>query len=845
MNHRTWSLSPFILRTLFIVAALVAAAVAAPGMRAANLLDADSSATAISSSANPSALGQSVTLTAQVTRTGAGATPTGTVAFKDESATLPGCGSVSLNGSARATCTLATLSGGAHSITAVYSGGGGLPGSTSPVLTQAVEKAGAAASVTSHTPNPSIVGQPITVGFKVTPASVGGFVPTGNVTVSDGTDSCTAPISAGSCTLKPTSAGAKALTASYGGDGNFNSLLSASGLAHTVGKANTTTTIISHTPDPSVVGGTVTISFQVTVNPPGSGTPTGLVTVTAGSSNCVGAVGHAACTLLFTSPGTKVFTAAYGGDANFNPSSTATGSSHTVIKADTATTITTDTPDPSVVGQTVPIHFSVAASAPGTGTPTGNVTVTDGTISCTATAAAGSCNLTFTSVGSKSLTASYVGDSNYNTSSTAAPTAHTVNKADATVMITSHLPQPSVVGQAVAVGFAVSASAPGGGTPTGNVTVTDGTISCTATVAVGTCNLTFGTQGLKTLNATYAGDTNYNTSSTLTGTPHSVKTATTVTITGHTPNPSTVGQAVAVPFTVASVPPGGSPTGNVTVSDGVSSCTATVAAGTCNITLMTAGARSLTATYAGDATFSGSTSPAVVQTVNKANTTTAITAHIPNPVSTWQVVTISFHVTVTPPGSGAPTGTVTVNAGEVTCTAAAGHGDCTVAFKTPGSKVLTATYSGDANYNASTSSPVGHTVNRANTVTTIISQSPEPSDAGQSVHVQFSVSPEMTIGGVPTGSVLVTDGVDACAGTAEGGACDIVLNTVGLRTLQATYMGDASFNGSPSPKVYHNVNEAPPAEVPEADTLLLMGAGLSGIAAWLGRRWRQARAGRR
>src|SRR5207302_7410460 len=69
--------------------------------------------------------------------------------------------------------------------------------------------------------------------------------------------------------------------------------------------------------------------------------------------------------------------------------------------------------------------------------------------------------------------------------------------------------------------------------------------------------------------------------------------AMTTTITGHTPNPSAVGQAVAVTFTVTSS--GGTPTGNVTVGDGTATCVGTVAAGTCNLTPTTAGAKTLTA----------------------------------------------------------------------------------------------------------------------------------------------------------------------------------------------------------------------------------------------------------
>src|SRR5581483_9963775 len=148
--------------------------------------------------------------------------------------------------------------------------------------------------------------------------------------------------------------------------------------------------------------------------------------------------------------------------------SASAAASHTVDKASTTTTITSDTPDPSVVGQAVTVAFSVAVTSPGAGTPTGNVTVTDGTVSCTGTVAAGSCSLTITSAGPKSLTATYAGDANFNGSASAAA-SHTVDKASTTTTITSDTPDPSVVGQAVTVAFSVTVNAPGTGTPTGNV----------------------------------------------------------------------------------------------------------------------------------------------------------------------------------------------------------------------------------------------------------------------------------------------------------------------------------------------------------------------------------------
>jgi Ca2+-binding RTX toxin-like protein len=91
----------------------------------------------------------------------------------------------------------------------------------------------------------------------------------------------------------------------------------------------------------------------------------------------------------------------------------------------TITSITGDAPDPSVVGQPITVQYNVAPAAGGA-TPTGTVTVSDGTDSCTGTVAAGQCSLTFTSAGTKNLTASYTGDGNFS-SSTSAPESHAVN----------------------------------------------------------------------------------------------------------------------------------------------------------------------------------------------------------------------------------------------------------------------------------------------------------------------------------------------------------------------------------------------------------------------------------
>jgi hypothetical protein len=98
-----------------------------------------------------------------------------------------------------------------------------------------------------------------------------------------------------------------------------------------------------------------------------------------------------------------------------------------VNKADTTTTITSDTPDPSNIGQAVTVNFTVVANAPGSGTPTGNVTVIDGNgNTCTGTVAAGTCSLTMNTPGNNTLTATYAGDGNFNGSFGTA--SHDVNQ---------------------------------------------------------------------------------------------------------------------------------------------------------------------------------------------------------------------------------------------------------------------------------------------------------------------------------------------------------------------------------------------------------------------------------
>jgi hypothetical protein len=287
-----------------------------------------------------------------------------------------------------------------------------------------VSLASTTTTISSHLPNPSTVGQLVTITYSVTSS---GGTPSGNVTVSDGTDSCTGTVAAGGCSITFLSKGTKTLVATYEGDENFDSSVSV-GVTHVVNedspsKADTTTVIISHTPNPSGIGEEVTITYAVTSD---SGTPSGNVMVSDGTDNCTGTVADGGCSIIFLSSGLKTLVAIYQGDENFN-SSFSPGVTHVVTedtssKADTTTVIISHTPNPSKVGQVVNVSYNVASVG---GTPTGDVVVSDGTESCTGTVHLGICSLSFSSVGTKKLIAIYVGDSDFN-SSISAEVSHTV-----------------------------------------------------------------------------------------------------------------------------------------------------------------------------------------------------------------------------------------------------------------------------------------------------------------------------------------------------------------------------------------------------------------------------------
>jgi hypothetical protein len=123
-------------------------------------------------------------------------------------------------------------------------------------------------------------------------------------------------------TISSLAVGGHTIAASYTPDtDSFTG--SAGTLSQTVNKANTTT-VVTSSANPSVYGQAVTFTATVNVVAPGAGTPTGSVQFSVDGSPYGSPVtlsgGQAAVTISSLAVGGHSITASYGGDGNFNGS---------------------------------------------------------------------------------------------------------------------------------------------------------------------------------------------------------------------------------------------------------------------------------------------------------------------------------------------------------------------------------------------------------------------------------------------------------------------------------------------------------------------------------------------
>ena len=440
-----------------VLSGLVAGAEVQPAALAATT-------TTLTSAPDPANPPTSITFTVTVAGPSGGTTaPTGTVSLSGitglQPATLtPGVGPNA--GTSTATFVVSTnpfiaagqtppvtLAPGQYSVQATYAGDANDATSTSTALTQTVAKIPTGLGFLLSTPNPSLLGQPVTFAVVAAPGITNinetGPTPTGSINLFDngvavGMGALTPspqPAVGGinstvSFTLQNLPAGINTITATYPGDANYAATGPTALVLH-VEAASTTTVAIA--PNPAALGQPAIVAVTVK-GPTGAGVPTGLVTYVASSSDLNGGnntgvtlsgfapldpTGRAVIGLLPPTTGSYVLTVNYLGDNSFLSSFSTIMTLRVLLP--TRTTLAA-APSPSTAGHAV--TFTATVGGITGGLPPGTVTFRDGTkVLGTATLnTAGHATLTTAALtaGRHAITATYNGSSQFATSGSAA-----------------------------------------------------------------------------------------------------------------------------------------------------------------------------------------------------------------------------------------------------------------------------------------------------------------------------------------------------------------------------------------------------------------------------------------
>jgi large repetitive protein len=576
----------------------------------------------------------------------------------------------------------------------------------------------------TSSPNPSNFGQNVALTVTVTQApGASEGTPTGTVSFTDTYNGTTGPLgtpqtlAGGKATLNITTLGPGThnIVAAYSGNTYYLSNTSNT-VTQVVNEKITVTLVNSSGNNPSILGTNVTFQATVTIT---GGIPVnnavsfydGTTFLGSAPTNASGVATYQTAALPL---GSDSITASYT-DAN-----SITGTSAPLIQKveqQTATVVTSGL-NPSLYGQSV--TFTATVTATGTVAPTGKVTFYNGATSIgTGTLAptgANTASATFAistlPVGTDQITATYAGDAD-DFGSTSAALAQVVNITTTTTTLTASA-NPVIAGTSVTLTATVTATS-GTVTPTGTVNFMNGT----TVLGAGTLNAkgvaTYTTKlpiGTYSLTAVYLGDNNDSGSTSTPALSLSVVGATTNTTLAA--SATTITPSTAVVLTATVTGNGGAPTGTVSFMDGTTNIgSGTLSASgvaTATVSNLAVGTHSITAVYSGDANNGGSTSNAVVITVNAWATTTVLAASATQ-IGAGQPLAL---VAVVNSAGGAVTGTVTfVSGGTTMGTGTVGVGNSAnlnFGNLSAGTYTITAKYSGDTNDAPSTSNAVTVTV---------------------------------------------------------------------------------------------------------------------------------------
>ncbi len=693
-------------------------------------------------------------------------------------------------------------------------------------------------TLTSSTNNTSVVGESVTFTATVSGSGSGGN-PTGTVDFQDtttGADLGTGTLQVvngnDQATLTTTNVplGSNAITATYLGDATFAT--SSSTVTQTVNQAATSVAVGSSA-NASVFGQGVTLTATVSVTSPGSGTPTGTVDFFDSTLKTdLGKVSLNGSTATLTLPmpavGGHSIVVTYSGDTNFQ------GSNNTLLQTvnlDPTTVVVSPSVNSAVFGQPVTFTATVSANTPGSGTPTGTVNFLDGNTVLAANVPLNTRGIaTFSTsslfVASHSITATYLTDSNYASSS--GLITFNVGPDNTTTAVTLSQSAPLVYGQLLSFLATVTANAPGVGVPVGTVTYMDGG-TLLATIPLNAngqstftaSNLTTGNHSITAVYNPTTGNDSGSTSSQLAITIG--RASTTIAIASSTgSNAALTTQGITFTATVTQVAPSLlTPDGTVQFVDTTNSTvlgTVPLVNGTATVSTSTlaVGSHNITAVYSGSSNFTAGPNASLTQVVVPINSTSTTLTASPSPSLVGQAVTLTATISPLLATFGTPTGTVDfsdtyVDAKNNTVTVDLGTvplsgGTATLPVSTLAanpSHTLKATYSGNSTLLASSTTQTQEVDPASTTVALTSSTGSKPAKFTHSVTFTATVSPVAPGGGTPTGTVdFVDTTLNQDLGTFPlvNGAAGVSTSalTIATHVITATYSGSSNYLAGPS-----------------------------------------------
>lgn len=607
--------------------------------------------------------------------------------------------------------------------------------------------------------------------------------------------------------------------------------------------SGTSITVDSDHPDDrnTVVGDNVTFTANVGG---GTSTPTGTVTFTdvvfdnlnpittnlgtVPVVNGQASVSTASLAAGSYNGGADIYRGSHFITATYNGDGTHTAASMTRVQKVhwySSTTALNVVSNPTSFGTSLQLTATVSGPA-GSGTPTAMLTFLDGNkvLGQQRLDASGSATMTVNGLtaGSHDLSAVYVGDTAFATSSADVQTTVT----DGTTTTLGLSPNPSTYGQAVTMTATVAAADNGAGIPTGSVTFTDGgntlgtvPVDNTGTATLNSSSFSVGSHGIT---ASFTGTNGWSNSASTPSTQQ-VNDGTTTAVAG-APNPATFGSSVQFTATITAADNGaGIPTGSVVFTiDGTAGSAVTVdgtGKATYSTSSLSVGSHTVSAAFTGTGGWQNSSGSGGNESVTDGTSTSVGSS--PNPSNYSQSVTFTATVTSAGTGAGVPTGSVAFKEGTTTLATVAVDGSGNAQYSTStlsfGSHTITASFTGTGGYQNS-SNTATQVVQDGTNIT--VGSSLNPSVMGQSVTFTASVTAANTGAGTPTGSVAFKDGATTLATVTVDGTGHASYSTstlaAGGHSITGAFSGTNGWQNSTSSAFTQTVNtDTTPPTVPQ------------------------------